>query len=86
MGYLPAAKEPPMANNKQQAESATGVKNTTYDVMTVLTNKLQSIATIEQYKQDAQGDSEILECFNQIQERERADVDKLRNLVVQRLG
>lgn len=74
-----------MAQAKKQAESATGVSNPTYDAMTVLTNKLQSIATIEQYKQDVQDDQELLQCFEQIQERERADVDKLRGLVAQRL-
>lgn len=75
-----------MASEKRQAESQTGVENVTYDLMTVLTNKLQGIATIEQYKQDAQGDQDALQCFEQIQQREREDVDRLRNLVAQRLS
>jgi cell fate (sporulation/competence/biofilm development) regulator YmcA (YheA/YmcA/DUF963 family) len=74
-----------MTQAKKQSESATGVSNPAYDAMTVLTNKLQSIAVIEQYKQDAQDDQELLQCFEQIQEREREDVDKLRGLVAQRL-
>lgn len=75
-----------MATTKQQSGGATGVKNVTYDVMTVLTNKLQGIAAIEQYKQDAQGDQEVLQCFEQIQQREREDVDKLKELVASRLS
>lgn len=74
-----------MSHEKKQAESATGVSNPAYDAMTVLTNKLQSIATIEQYKQDVQNDQELLQLFEQIQERERSDVDQLRGLVAQRL-
>lgn len=74
-----------MAQAKKQSEQATGVSNPAYDAMTVLTNKLQSIAAIEQYKQDAQNDQELLQCFEQIQERERADVDQLRGIVAQRL-
>lgn len=74
-----------MAQAKKQSESATGISNPTYDAMTVLTNKLQSIATIEQYKQDVQGDDELRQCFEQIQERERADVDELQGIVARRL-
>lgn len=74
-----------MAQAKKQSESATGISNPTYDAMTVLTNKLQSIATIEQYKQDVQGDDELQQCFEQIQERERADVDELQGIVARRL-
>lgn len=74
-----------MAQAKRQAESATGVKNTTYDLMTVLTNKLQSVAAIEEYKKDAQGDQEAMQCFEQVEERERADINKLRDMVATRL-
>lgn len=75
-----------MATTKQQSASVTGVKNVTYNAMTVLTNKLQGIAAMEQYKKDAQGDQEVLECFEQIQERDREDVDRLRDLVANRLS
>ncbi len=74
-----------MANTKQRSESATGVKNVTYDVMTVLTNKLQGIAAMEQYRQDAQGDPDVVNVLEKIEQREREDVDKLRDLVAQRL-
>ena len=75
-----------MATTKQHTQQATGVENVTYDLMTVLTNKLQGIAAIEQYKQDAHGDQEAMQCFQQIEQREREDIDKLRGLVAQRLS
>lgn len=75
-----------MAQAKKQSSSATGVSNATYNAMTVLTNKLQSIASIEQYKQDVKNDQELMQCFEEMQERERADVEKLRGLVAQRLN
>jgi hypothetical protein len=78
-------KEHIMTQAEKQASSATGVSNPTYNAMAVLTNKLQGIATIEQYKQDIDGDQELLQCFEQIQERDREHVDKLRDLVAQRL-
>jgi hypothetical protein len=80
------AKEVPMATTKQQSERATGVENVAYDLMTVLTNKLQGIAAIEQYKQDARSDQEVFDCFERIEQREREDVDQLRGLVASRLG
>ncbi|MBA2670486.1 MAG: hypothetical protein H0U67_08960 [Gemmatimonadetes bacterium] len=75
-----------MVTQKRNAEEMTGINNVAYDLMTVLTNKLEAIAVMEQYKQDAQGDQDVLQCFEQIQERDRKDVDKLKELVVSRLG
>lgn len=75
-----------MATTKQQSSSATGVENVTYDVMTVLTNKLQGVAAMERYKKDAQGDQEVLSCFEEIEQRERQDIDKLKDLVSRRLS
>jgi hypothetical protein len=75
-----------MATTKQRTHQATGVENVTYDLMTVMTNKLQGIAAIEQYMQDAQGDQEAMQCFQHIEQREREDIDKLRGLVAQRLS
>lgn len=74
-----------MSDAKRQAEDATGVSNITYNVMAVLTNKLQGIATIEEYKKDCQGESEVLQVFDQIQDRDRKDVEQLRDIVANRL-
>lgn len=75
-----------MVMQKQRTETISGVSNVAYDLMSVLTNKLEGIAAIEQYKQDAQGDREALQCFEQLEKRARQDVDTLRHLVVSRLG
>lgn len=75
-----------MATTKQQSASTTGVENVTYDVMTVLTNKLQGLAAIEQYRKDAQGDQEVMQCFDEIEKHERQDIDKLRGIVASRLS
>ena len=75
-----------MVQAKRQAESTTGVDNVTYDVMSLLTNKLEGIAALQQYKNDAQGDQEVMQCFEEIEERERKDIDKLRGIVAKRLN
>ncbi|HEV2127796.1 MAG TPA: hypothetical protein VGR22_04165 [Thermomicrobiales bacterium] len=75
-----------MAQQKRNAENVTGVSNVTYDLMSVLTNKLEGIAATEVYKQDAQGDQEALKAFEEMEERDRKDVERLRDLVATRLG
>jgi hypothetical protein len=75
-----------MVTQKRNAEEMTGISNVSYDLMSVLTNKLEGIAVMEQYKEDAQGDQDVRQVFEQIQERDRQDVDKLKELVVSRLG
>ena len=75
-----------MVTQKRNAENVSGVSNVAYDLLALLTNKLEGIAAIEQYKQDAQGDQEVLQCFEQLEEQARKDVDQLRQLVTSRLG
>lgn len=70
---------------KRQAEQVTGVSNLTYDVMTVPTDKLQGIAAIEGDKRDATGDQEVVSLFDEIQRRDRQDVERPRDLVARRL-
>ena len=75
-----------MVTQKRNAENVSGVSNVTYDLLALLTNTLEGVAAIEQYKQDAQGDQEVLQCFEQLEEQARKDVDQLRQLVTSRLG
>lgn len=75
-----------MVSEKRNAENVTGVSNVAYDLMSVLTNKLEGIAAMEQYKRDAQGDQDAMECLEQIERQDREQIDKLRQLVVSRLG
>ncbi len=76
-----------MENAKRQTDEITGVSNLTYDLMMVLTNKLQGIAAIEAYKLDAEqeGDQEAQALLEEIQRGDRQDVERLRAMVAQRL-
>ena len=75
-----------MVTQKRHAETVSGVSNVAYDLISVLNNKLEAIAALQQYKQDAQGDQDVLQCFEQLEQQARQDVDQLRQLVVSRLG
>lgn len=75
-----------MVTAKRKAENVSGVSNVAYDLMSVLTNKLQGIAAMEEYKQDAQGDQEALQCFERIEQQDRKDIEELKKLVHSRLG
>ena len=72
---------------KRQAEQVTGISNVAYDLMVVLTNKLQGIAAIEGYKQDANAaaDRQAADFLKRIEERERQEIGELRELVMKRL-
>jgi hypothetical protein len=72
---------------KRDASAITGVSNIAYDLMVVLTNKLEAIAAIEEYKIDAAeaGDAEAQAVLERIEQSERDAIDQLRALVVSRL-
>jgi rubrerythrin len=72
---------------KQRSEQVTGVSNVAYDLMVVLTNKLQGIAAMEAYKMDAKAadDREAEDFLRRIEERDRQEVGELRELLVRRL-
>jgi hypothetical protein len=72
---------------KRDAAAITGVSNIAYDLMVVLTNKLEAIAAIEEYKIDAAeaGDAEAQAMLERIEQSERDAIDQLRALVVSRL-
>ena len=76
-----------MEEAKRGAEQVSGVSNIAYNLLSVLHNKLEGIAAIEEYKLDAQqqGDQEALDLFNEIQQREAEAVGKLKSVVAQRL-
>ena len=69
---------------KRRSERVTGVSNVAYDLMTVLSNKLEGVAAIEEYKLDADAanDAEVRAAFERIEQRERESIDELRGLLV----
>jgi hypothetical protein len=72
---------------KRGVERITGVSNVAYDLMTVLTNKLQGMAAMEEYKLDAEaaGDREVARFFGRIEERDRQEIGELREMLVRHL-
>jgi hypothetical protein len=72
---------------KRHADRVSGVSNIAYDLMVVLTNKLEGIAALEEYMLDAEeaGDREVRALFARLERRMREDVDELRDVLVGRL-
>jgi len=72
---------------KQQSQQLTGVSNIAYDLMIVLSNKLEGIAAMEEYRQDAQeaGDNDCASLFERLQRQDREAVDELRTHLVRHL-
>ncbi len=65
----------------------TGVSNVTYDLLTMLTNKLQCVAAMEQYRKDAEqeGADEVLFAYAQIERHAKEDISALRRLIGERI-
>ena len=65
----------------------TGVSNVAYDLMIVLANKLEGIAAMEEYKQDAQeaGDTDCGQLFDRLQQRDKQEVSELRQHLLRHL-
>jgi rubrerythrin len=72
---------------KRRSERVTGVSNVAYDLMVVLTNKLEGVAAMEEYKLDADAanDREVRAAFERIAERERQSIEELRGLLIAHL-
>ena len=76
-----------MEQTKRGAERISGIPNVTYDLIAVLHNKLDAIAAMEIYKQDARdaGIREAESFFDQCQRDDRAAVEQLRGLLSSQL-
>ncbi|CAA9565960.1 MAG: hypothetical protein AVDCRST_MAG59-3038 [uncultured Thermomicrobiales bacterium] len=74
-------------DTKKQSENLTGVSNIAYDLMIVLSNKLEGIAAIEEYRQDAAdtGDTDCAALFERIQRQDRESIDELRSHLLRHL-
>ncbi len=72
---------------KRRSERVTGVSNVAYDLMVVLTNKLEGGAAMEEYKLDADAanNPEVRAAFERIEQRARKDIDELRGLLITHL-
>ena len=72
---------------KVSTDQITGVSNVAYDLMVVLSNHLEGIAAIQEYKIDADeaSDTEVSRAFEQIEQRYQESIGELRTLLVSRL-
>jgi len=64
-------------------ESATGISNATYDLVSVLYHALEGGATYDKYIQDAEqeGDQELAQFFRQVQQDEAQRAQQAKSLL-----
>ena len=76
-----------MVDAKRSAGHVTGMSNVTFDLLTILENKLQGIAAMEEYKIDCrdEGDTMALELIERLQRIASEDVSQLRDLLRERI-
>ena len=74
-------------SNKPTAQ-VTGVSDVAYDLMIVLTNKLEGVAAMQEYMQDAEeaGDAEVKACFERLAKLDREAIDELRPLLARHIA
>jgi hypothetical protein len=75
------------ASSTTSAENATGVTNLAFDLVSMLHNKLEAVAAMETYKQDARaaGYDHVFDFISRCQEADRAAIRHLRALVSHQL-
>jgi hypothetical protein len=76
-----------MKEAKQHSNQISGISNVAYDLMAVMTNKLEGIAAMEEYKLDAEdaGDTEVQQLLDQLEQQEASNVGKIKELLLKRL-
>lgn len=72
---------------KIESDVITGVSNVAYDLMVVLSNHLEGIAALQEYKLDAEEaeDTDVKAAFDRIEQRYQDGIDELRTLLLARL-
>lgn len=72
----------------EDSAQTTGVSDLVYDLASTMTNLLEGIAAMEQYRQDAadEGDSEAQALFDRIAARSREEVQEVRRLLAVHLS
>jgi hypothetical protein len=72
---------------RRNAERISGVSNLTYDLISLLHNKLEAISAYDVYRQDARDarNEQVAALFDYCLAKDRAIVDRLRALLVEQL-
>ena len=73
--------------SKRRSDQVSGVSNVAFDLLTILENKLQGIAAMEEYLMDCEecGDYHAKDLITDLQRREVEDVERLRGYLKDRL-
>lgn len=68
-------------------DADTGVSDVTYDVLSLLANKLEGLEAMAMYREDAEeaDDKELAELIDQMEEQDRKTVQKLKSMLAKRL-
>lgn len=74
-------------DTKVESDLITGVSNVAYDVMVMLSNHLEGVAALQEYKFDAEEaqDTEVMIVFDRIEQRYQDGIAELRTLLKSRL-
>jgi hypothetical protein len=67
-------------------QGRTGTPDPTFDLISVLYHSLESASTCQQYVQDAQGDQELVQFFQQCIQQNKQTADKAKQLLAKRLS
>ncbi len=72
---------------KVDSDRVTGISNVAYDLMVLLSNHLEGIAALQEYKLDAEeaDDADVSAAFDRIEQRYQDGVGELRGLLLKRL-
>ncbi len=73
-------------SNVQPGISQTGTPDPIFDLVSVLYHRLESAATCQQYVQDAQGDQELAQFFQQCIQQDKQAAEKVKQLLARRLA
>lgn len=74
--------------NVTSDEQQTGLRDESYDLVSVLYHSLEGATTYAMYMQDAEedGDSELSQFFQEIQEQEHTRAERAKKLLASRLS
>ncbi len=67
-------------------QSGYPVDNITYDLLSVLHTKLEGLEAFKKYMQDAQGDQECLQLFQQLQQQDIQAANQIKQKLQKHLG
>jgi hypothetical protein len=70
----------------QGGQGASPVDNVTYNLIASLHSKLEGLSAYAKYMQDAQGDQEIRQLYQQLQQDDQQHVQRLQQALARRLG